>query len=143
MSFDLKIQNGDLVVDTNGDFKQVQDTEKLIQDILKILMTVLGANKFFPWYGSILSDSAIGDVADTTMTTTMAQQIIRSNLETLQKMQQMQISSGQSVTPNELLATIESIIVNRNMVDPTYYEIFIRVFTKGFKTAIARLEVSL
>ena len=48
MSFDLQIKNGDLQIGSNGDVAQVFDTEKLVQDILKILLTQSGANTFFP-----------------------------------------------------------------------------------------------
>jgi phage baseplate assembly protein W len=143
MSFDLRINNGDLAIGTNGDLSQVQDTEKLVQDILKMLMTPLGGNVFFPWYGSQLTDSAIGQVLDHTMTVSIVQQTIRSNLETLQKLQRQQTASGQPLSPNELLAVIESISVARNVVDPTYYQVVVKVLTKGFKSATASLDVAL
>ena len=41
MSFDLKITNGDLVIN-NGLLTIVVDSEKLIQDILKICLILIG-----------------------------------------------------------------------------------------------------
>ena len=54
MSFDLKIINGDLVI-KNGQLTTVVDSEKLIQDILKICLTEAGSNPMQPWYGSSIS----------------------------------------------------------------------------------------
>ena len=59
MSFDLKLKYGDLLL-SNGDFKQVTGTDKLVQDILKICLTEMGANPLLPWYGSGINKSLIG-----------------------------------------------------------------------------------
>ena len=39
MSFDIKISQGDLAIGSDGDLARVEDTDKLVQDVLKILMT--------------------------------------------------------------------------------------------------------
>ena len=41
MSFDFRIINGDLEIGTDGDLGKVEDTEKLIQEILKMAHTPL------------------------------------------------------------------------------------------------------
>ena len=143
MSFDFKISQGDFVLGQDGDFQKVTDIEKLVQEILKILMTPLGANVFFPWYGSPLTDVSIGQVADRTFAVTMVQQIISSNMETLQKMQKQQAASGQRVSASELLAAVSSINVHRNTTDPTYWTVAVRVLSKGLKSANAVLDISL
>ena len=43
MSFDIKIKSGDLVI-TQGQLQKVIDSEKLIQDILKMRLTTAGSN---------------------------------------------------------------------------------------------------
>jgi phage baseplate assembly protein W len=143
MSFDLRINDGDLVIGTDGDLDPIENLEKLVQDILKILMTQLGSNVFFPWYGSPLTDSSIGQILDARFTNTMVQQVINSNLETLQKMQSQQVASGQRVSADELLAAIQSIMARRNTTDPTYWTIAVKVLSKGFKTTNATLDVAL
>ena len=143
MSFDLKISRGDIAIGSDGDFDTVQDHEKLIQDILKMLQTPLGKNVFFPWYGSLLTDVMIGQVLDHTMTTTIIQQQIRSNLETLQRMQRDQLSKGQQMTPGELLAAIQRVSVHRNTTDPTNYQIVVRVISKAFRVEEANLSVNI
>jgi phage baseplate assembly protein W len=143
MSFDLRINQGDLVIGQNGDLDQVNDLEKLIQDILKILMTPLGANLFFPWYGSPLSDVSIGQVLDSVFVESMIQQIIRSNLDTFQKLQKQQAASGQRVTAGELLAAVQSVNVHRNVVDPTFWTISVKILSKSLKPVEAVLDVTL
>ncbi len=143
MSFDLKISQGDLTLDQDGDLEKVEESDKLVQDILKILMTPIGANVFFTWYGSPLSETAVGQVLDRTFVNSVVTQIIRSNLETLQKLQKQQSMGGQRVSANELLAAIQTININRNTVDPTYWSIFIQVLTKGLKSRTANLDVTL
>lgn len=149
MSFDLKINQGDLTLGQDGDLEQVTELDKLVQDVLKILMTPLGANVFFPWYGSplsettTLSETTIGQVLDKTFVNSVVMQIIRSNLETLQKLQKQQSMGGQRVSADELLAAIQEIKINRNTVDPTYWTILVRVLTKGLKSRSAILDVTL
>lgn len=143
MSFDLRINNGDIAIGSNGDFAIVEDTEKLIQDILKLLMCRIGSNVFFPWYGSNISGSMVGQVLDETFRSEITRQQINSSLETLQKLQRQQAADGQKVTPGELLAAIQGISVERNSLDPTFYTIDVNVLTKGFKTLSATLDVSL
>ena len=64
MSFDLKIQRGDLVLDSSGQLNIVERNDKIIQDIIKILLTDLGENKFHPYYGSSAGKLDVGSVLD-------------------------------------------------------------------------------
>jgi phage baseplate assembly protein W len=143
MSFDFRINKGDIALGSDGDLDKVFDTEKLIQDVLKILSTPLGGNKFFSWYGSHLTDASIGQVADRKFINTMVNQIIRSNLETLQKLQKQQAASGQRVTAAELIAAVQGVSVNRNIVDPTFWRVVAVVLSKDLKTNTAYLDVEL
>lgn len=143
MSFDIKISKGDIALGSDGDFEQVQDVQKLSQDILKLLQTPLGSNVFFPWYGSILTDIMIGQVLDQSITIDIIRQQIQTNLETLQKMQRQQVANGQKVTPGELLAAIQTVDVTQSLVDPTRYTIIIKVITKGFRTSEVSIDVNI
>ena len=142
MSFDLKIFNGDLVIGTNGDFSQVKYSEKLIQDILKILMTETGTNVHFQWYGSLLSASMVGSPYDTQFIATVAENQIRSSLETIQNLQKEQ-ATRQFVSPSELLAAIKSVNVIRNQIDPTFFSINLAVLTKNLTIAKTSFNVTL
>lgn len=143
MSFDLRVNQGDIVISSDGDFDQITDVEKLVQDILKILQTPLGSNVFFPWYGSVLTEIMIGQVLEPSITTNIIQQQVRTNLETLQRQQRQQLADGQQLTPGELLAAIQQVSVHRSTVDPTRYQVVVRVITRAFRTAVASLDVTL
>jgi phage baseplate assembly protein W len=143
MSFDLKIRNGDLVIGPDADLDIVEDNEKLIQDILKMLMTPLGSNLFFPWYGSLLAGSMVGQVLDDSFRKSIVETQINNSLETLQNLQKQQSADGQRVSPGELLAAIKSIDVDRNIVDPTYYTINVKVLTKAFTLIDVPMNVTL
>ena len=67
MSFDLKIKNGDIVIDPNGSLSTVFGNSKIRQDIIKILLTRNGENRFHPRYGSDLGALKIGEVSDEKM----------------------------------------------------------------------------
>ena len=64
MSYDFKITNGDWTIGSNGDFQKVENTEKLIQDVLKIIIFPLGKNIFFRWYGSPVAKTLVGTAFD-------------------------------------------------------------------------------
>lgn len=142
MSFDLKILNGDLVIDTDADLAIVENSDKLIQDVLKMLMTQLGSNTFWPWYGSILAGSMIGSPFDGNFIASMAQNQINSSLETLQSLQKEQ-ATKQIVTPSELLAAIKSVNVVRNQIDPTFFTISLSLLTKNLTIANTTFSVTL
>ena len=142
MSFDLKVSGGDLVIDTNSDVKTVQDSEKLIQDVLKMLMTEQGSNIWWPWYGSTLAGSMIGSPFESQFISSVAENQIRSSLETLQNLQSDQ-ASRQTVTPAELLAAIKSVNVQRNQINPTFFSISLSILTKNLTVVNTSFNVTL
>jgi hypothetical protein len=143
MSFDLKIKNGDFVIGNNGDVDTVSNSEKLIQDILKILMTQSGTNKFHLWYGSLLSSNMVGQSFDKVFVSSFIENQIISSLNILQKLQKEQYGKGQKVTPNELLGAIRNVSVIRDSIDPTKFNISVNVVTKGFLSTSANLQVTM
>lgn len=130
MSFGLKINDGDLVIGDNGDFKQVEGTAKLIQDVLKILITPLGGNIFYPWYGSLLSKSLIGQAFDFELLSTVSSSQIQTTIESLQRLQQRQ-ALEQRVTPFEHIAAIKRVMVERNRVDPRFFTVHVELATRA------------
>lgn len=129
MSFDLKIENNDLSINSDGSVKTVINNDKLIQDILKVVLTPLGSNKFFKWYGCTIGQRVIGQFLDETMTQLEIQRSIQDSLTNLIALQRAQ-SQVQYVSPGETIMTVKDIMVLRNEVDPRQYEIYISVFTK-------------
>jgi len=132
MSFDLRIRDGDVGLGADNDIAIVQDTSKLVQDIVKIVTTQIGANPFFPWYGSPITKSLIGRAYDRRFVSSVATQQLRATLERLQTLQRDQLRSNQLVTPAEQLAAIQKVIVDRNIQDPRFYTLAITVLTKAF-----------
>lgn len=133
MSYDLKIVNGDLSL-KNGDLDVVVNQDKLIQDIMKIALTTAGSNIYNPWYGSFLSQTIIGSPLDTSITVSMAQNQLQNAIDNLKKLQQLQVANTiQQVTPDEQIAGIKEIRVNRGITDPREFDITIKVLSRTFR----------
>lgn len=142
MSFDFKIKKGDLSIGADGDLAIVQDTEKLIQDILKIVITPIGSNKFYPWYGSRISKSSIGQVVDYEFSSTMISGELSNALENLQRLQQEQ-AKRQKVTPYELLAATREARIERNQVDPRFFLVVVKAVSRALIETNIPFNVSL
>ncbi len=141
MSFDLKIENGDLVI-SQGSLKTVRDSEKLIQDILKICLTDVGSNPLHPSYGSFLSRSVIGNPMHTDVIVQVATSQLNTCLTNLQYLQQLQLKSFQKVSADEQLAAILGISVIRSTFDPRLFNVKIKCMTKGFQPITTAFSIS-
>ena len=129
MSFDLKIVNNDLRINVDGSLQTVRNNDKLFQDIIKIILTPLGSNKFFKWYGSTLTARVVGQGLDNTLMQIEIQRSVEDALFNLISLQKSQ-SFTQYVSPGETLASISEISVVRNESDPRQYEIYVSVLTR-------------
>ena len=141
MSFDLKIVSGDLVLD-QGDLRVVRDSEKLIQDLLKIALTSAGSNPLQPWYGSFISRTLIGSPLTTSIIVQVAQSQLQNAIENLRTLQQSQVKSFQNITPDEQINSILDISINRNQNDPRVFDVRIKVLSKGFKPITTAFTVN-
>lgn len=141
MSFDLKIVGGDLVIN-NGSLRKVTDTEKLIQDILKICLTTAGTNPLQPWYGSFLSRTIIGSPQQTSMLVQIGKSQLTTALDNLISLQQLQVKSFQRVSADEQISAISDISITRNQIDPRLFYVEIKVLTKGLKPITTAFRVS-
>lgn len=141
MSFDLKINKGDLVIN-NGSLGVVVDGEKLLQDILKIALTPAGANPTNPWYGSLISRSVIGSGLDASVVLQVGKSQLENALKTLIELQRQQLRSGQIVTADEQIQSILDISLKRDLSNPTYYNINIRALSKGAKVVNASFQLT-
>lgn len=128
MSFDLKLQGGDLVIGSNGDLITISDNNKLRQDIVKILLTEVGENKYHPTYGSSVGSLRIGMIQDQNL----LESDLRSSVEiALNKLISYQKEQGkkQYLTPGERLLSVENISVSKDDLDPRLWSINISVIT--------------
>lgn len=141
MSFDLKINNQDLVI-KNGQLKQVTDSEKLIQDILKICLTAVGSNPLHPAYGSLISRTLIGNPSYSSVLSQIGKAQLNTCLENLKSLQALQVKSFQRVSADEQIAAIIDISVYRSEVDLRFYNVLIKARTKGLKPITTEFRVT-
>jgi hypothetical protein len=132
MSFDLKLFGGDLVIQ-NGDLAIVEDSDKLTQDILKLVSTQLGSNPFFPAYGSPVSQVLIG-TSDVDFSQDVATQQLRASIERLKDLQQDQIKSNQIVTAEEQISAVQNVSIVQAKDDPRNYFVNLTVINKAFQS---------
>jgi len=128
MSFDLKLVNGNLTVDNNGALAVVRDSEKLKQDVLKIIITPLGGNIGHPWYGSNVGLTMIGNIFDKDFTLDTATAQLQNAIETLQIIQKTQAQT-QSVTAAESIMVVKDVYINSNPTDPRILEVKVTVLS--------------
>jgi hypothetical protein len=132
MSFDLKLFGGDLVIN-NGDLAVVEDSDKLVQDILKLVSTQLGSNPFFPAYGSPISQALIG-TSDVVFAQDVATNQLQASIERLKDLQQDQIKTSQIVTAEEQISVIKDVSIKQARDDPRYYYVNLTVINKAFQS---------
>jgi phage baseplate assembly protein W len=129
MSFDLKIVRGDIFVSRDGTVDIVTGNSKLKQDIIKIMLTELGENKYHPSYGSATGSLQIGSVLDAEM---MEMDLSSSAEQAVRRIMSMQRTQAkrQFLSPSEVILDIVNVSVERDQVDPRLYNIFISVLTE-------------
>jgi len=141
MSFDLKIQDGDLLLSNTNDLAKVEKSDKLVQDIIKMIATKLGANKFYPWYGSPIASTLIGSSFDTRFVSSIASNQLKTSLDTLKNLQQEQIKTSQVVTAQEQIAVVQNVKVDRNITDPRIFTVAVTVLNKAFRRTEIPLNI--
>ena len=130
MSFGLKITNGDIEL-SGGSISLLQNKDKLIQDVLKILFTSTGENKIHPWYGTPLLSRVVGQ---STISDVIEKEVIDAisyGLGNLKTLQQLQEQDSQFVTPQEMLASVKKIGVKLNEQDKRKLVISIEIVARS------------
>jgi phage gp46-like protein len=134
MSFDLKLENGDLKINPNGSLATVIDEVKLIQDVLKILFTPTGSHEAYPWYGSPLSTRVIGKNLSSELLVSEVKNSISYALSNLKTLQGLQEKGGQLISAREAISRVESINVSADIGDPRRIVINISIKTRSGDT---------
>ena len=116
MSFDLKLTRGDIEL-SGGAPVVVQNKDKLLQDVLKILFTATGENSLHPWYGTPLLSRAVGQTSNSDILRTEVMDAINFGLGNLKTLQQMQQQDNQFVTPQEMILKVANVDVQLNELD--------------------------
>jgi len=129
MSFDLQLINDDISIQPDGKIRTVSATPKLRQDILKIIVTELGSNRFHPWYGCAINENVIGQSLPEGFLESEIVDSITESLNRLQTLQQQQ-ALFQQVALSEIIASVGPIAAKRNPIDPRQINIVVTVFTR-------------
>jgi phage baseplate assembly protein W len=129
MSFDLRIQNGDIKISRDGDLDVVLDNEKIRQDIIKILLTKLGENKYHTYYGSSLGALEIGGVPDREIVEGDLLRMTEESMAVLMRLQSNQ-AGIQYITPGETIVDILNVDIDRDVSDPRGYNVSVTVLTR-------------
>jgi len=129
MSFDLKIKNGDIVIEPSGLLASVSGNQKIRQDIVKILLTSFGDNKFHIRYGSDVAALKIGEIADQKIIEMDIKKSAEDAIRYLISLQKSQ-SRSQYLSLSEVILDISNVSTERDSEDPRLYNIFISVLTQ-------------
>jgi len=131
MSYDLKLQNGDIPILSSGTPDIVRDANKLIQDVLKMLFTPTGESTVHPWYGTPLLSRAVGNSFDTEILAAEIQTAVQYGLNNLITLQQLQQQDNQFLTPREQISEIRDIRSELDPVDQRKLVVTIEVISKS------------
>ena len=140
MSFDLKLQNGNLQIATNGDLKTVQNSDKLVQDVLKMVTTPAGANRMHIWYGSNFGNAIIGIPMDSNFSKDRATEQIISAIEILRTLQTSQ-NEYQSVSASEAIARVLNVSIDTDISDPRALRVSIAILNRAAVKTITGIDV--
>ena len=140
MSFDLKIKNGDISLNRDGSITTVVGNNKLRQDILKILLTDLGSNKYHKRYGSYIGRLNIGDISDNMLISLDLERSAMNAVKNLMVLQRFQ-AKRQGLSPGEIIVDINNISVTRDDLDPRLYNVTVSVMTREITDFTTSLSV--
>lgn len=104
-----------------GKLVTVINESKLVQEMEKIVVTILGSSIFYPWYGTSIVNLIGGKLAGTVTQSAISSEIAAS-LSALKKLQEKQ-QRYQEVSDREFLESIKLIDVSPLDTDPTYLKV--------------------
>lgn len=140
MSFDVRAIKGDIEFGANGDLVRVTNSDKLAQDIIKLLNTPIGSSPLNPGYGSSLTVEQIGETPTVYGIIEQTRAIITQALEQLTTLQAAQ-AAEQTLTDAETLVDFEAPIVERDEVDPRQYNIVVNALSRDLTPLTIALVV--
>lgn len=131
MSYDFKLDNGDIPILANGSPQLVRDENKLIQDVLKMLFTPTGESTNHPWYGTPLLSRAVGNSFDAEILASEIESAVQYGLNNLLTLQQLQQQDNQFLTPREQISEIRDIRSELDPVDQRKLVVTIEIISKS------------
>ena len=142
MSFDLALSKGDLAIGADGDLRKVRGTEKVTQDVLKVLHTPLGSNPYFPRIGNSLTALNIGENLNDQFAQTRVETSVTQAIEIVQNVQRNQ-ELRQILTPEEKIAQIADISASIDPNEPRQYNISVIALTGALSSVAITTKLSL
>jgi len=133
--FDIKFSPG-------GDIFLVNETEKLLQELVKITLTSKGTNPFHGEYGSYVSDS-VGKLQVKEFREGRLKQSIMDAVLRLRYLQREGVERGYKFSLKELIDKVKSIEIYEIAGNPTYLGFKVKVVSVEGTTAILQGSVSL
>ena len=119
----------DYSVNKLGAYEKVIEENKLIQDLKKIVRTILGSDPVAKWYGTSF-ESIIGTKMFVEITKAKIANDISVALSKI-KSAQIQQEEYQEVTDNEFLDVVTKIDVQQSVSDPTLFIVDVDVSTQS------------
>ena len=138
MSFGIKLEDKDLVFDGAGKVAIVVNEEKLIQGLDKILRTEQGRNFLHQLYGSTLYNLIGGKLSSALMTSLLSKNMSGA-LDYFINIQQNQ-RLVQYVSPREIIASVESVIVDRLEARAVSVRVVIRTLQGSQAVALTNIQ---
>lgn len=103
---------------SSGDVAMVQKEPLLIQQVEKIIVTVIRSDPFQDWYGTGLQDMVGIKIFDFAVVKAKISDHINTAIERLKSIQRQLVASRRKVDPGELFGQVLSLTVERQ-ADPT------------------------
>lgn len=122
--------------DSQGAALTVMDENLLYQSVLKVILTEIRSNIYYPWYGSTLS-SLIGSKV-LGGTAAGIRQSITTALTMFQNLQNS-LSKYQRITAKERLFAVDGIGVSQSPNDPTVF--FIEVSVRNYASEPVNIDI--
>lgn len=140
MSFDIKVLNGDIEFDGSGNLRTMRNSDKLAQDIIKILNTPVGTSPLNLGYGSPLTTNEVGTIVDVDRVIQQTQSSIAQALEQLVALQALQ-QAIQPLTDAETLVDFETPVVEQDSEDPRQFNIAVNALSRDLTPLTVALVV--
>ena len=115
MSFGIALVDKDMVFNGDGKVKIVENENKLLQDLDKIIRTQQGTSYLHPTYGSTIYD-IIGKKITASLMTSLFSKNLSFALQYFFQVQQNQ-RVLQYVTPKEIMMNVDSVVIKK--MEPT------------------------
>lgn len=126
----------------DGDLITVEDEEKLIQEVKKIVTTQITSNIFHTWYGTSIPSLIGAKISNAGFIRTKIMNEIRQALERYASIQKQQ-ARLQTVTAKERFVRVLQINVDQDPIEPTAFNISLAFSNQFRETIVSDMSIRL